>query len=357
MRVLLGMSGGVDSSAAAVILKNKGFDVVGLSINFFENSNINKFFNNDLKKNIEHASKICHILGIEHNIVDAAEEFKNKVIDFFSTEYLAGRTPFICLECNNKIKWPIMRKKAEQFNCDYIATGHYVNIKNLNSFYYIIKGRDEAKDQSFFLWGIPQEILKKTIFPIGDYTKYEVKEIIARYMPEISEKKESTGICFLKDPDYRPFLKSYIEQNNININKGAFTDDKGKVLGYHNGYPFYTIGQRRGLNLKTNKAVYVKDISLKSNIIILSDKKNLYVNKILVNEYSIVNKNDFDKEITIKIRYRKQATPGKVYFINENEALINLSDPLDSIAPGQSAVFYNKERVLGGGIIKSSFNS
>src|SRR3989304_5987100 len=206
MKVLLGMSGGVDSSAAAILLKEKGYEVIGISLKFWDNSTHKNYIDKSLEKNIRDAEAIAKIIGIKHYIVDLRATYKNVVVNYFVGDYLKGRTPFPCIICNREMKWPALHSKMREFGCDAIATGHYVNILQENNHYYITKGIDENKDQSFFLWPLSQEILKNAIFPLGTWRKTDVKTLVKKYYPGLEKKKESTGVCFLDDSDYRQFL-------------------------------------------------------------------------------------------------------------------------------------------------------
>lgn len=351
MRILVGMSGGIDSSAAAILLKEQGHDVVGVSFNFYDGSADNDFFDINHKKSIVEATGFAGKIGITHHIVDVKNEFKDIVINYFIKEYLHGRTPFPCIICNNQVKWPYLIAKAEELHCDYIATGHYVNIEKEDEKFYITKGFDEEKDQSFFLWGLGQDILKKVLFPLGKLNKQKARDIVGQIMPEILEKKESTGICFLNNPDYRSFLKSYIDTMSLGIKEGEFINSEGEVIGKHQGYPFYTVGQRRGLGVVSSSPTYVTKIIKETNNVVLGSKEDLYKRKFIVNNYHIINPGDFNNEVTVKIRYRKQNTLAMVEVVDQNILHVRLQEPLDAVAPGQAAVFYKNNRVLGGGFI------
>lgn len=342
MKVLLGMSGGIDSSISALFLQEQGYDVVGVSFRFLESD-----------AHFEDAVKLAEKLKIHHFILDARKEFQETVIDYFTSEYLAGRTPFPCAKCNNHLKWRLIFEQAERLNCEKVAMGHYVNIVEENNQFFISEGKDKDKDQSFFLWGLSQEQLKRIIFPLGNYLKSEVKEIAEkRGFFALKEKKESMGACFCSG-DYRPFLISQIENPEKYFKQGNFMDENGTILGTHNGYPLFTVGQRRGFGLQLNKAMFVKEIRPKVNEIILAPLKNMYRTSFFVKDYRLINPafitDDFD--ITVKIRYRKQSNLCKIVIIDKNTLRVDLKEPLESIASGQTAVFYDGEKVLGGGFI------
>ena len=342
MKVLLGMSGGIDSSMSALFLLEQGYDVIGVSFRFLEDDN-----------HFDDAVKLAEKLKIHHFILDARKEFQETVIDYFTSEYLAGRTPFPCAKCNNHLKWRLIFEQAKRLGCDKVAMGHYVNIVEDNNQFYISEGNDKDKDQSFFLWGLSQEQLKQIIFPLGNYLKSEVKEIAEKHgFFTLKEKKESMGACFCSG-DYRPFLR--LQNNNPEkyFKKGNFIDENGAILGTHNGYPLFTVGQRRGFGLQLNKAMFVKEIRPQTNEVILAPLKNMYRTEFDVNDYRLINTTfiNNNQHITVKIRYRKQSNLCKITIIDDNLLKVQLLEPLESIASGQTAVFYDGEKVLGGGFI------
>ncbi len=343
---LLGMSGGTDSSVAAMLLLEQGYNVIGVTFRFWDDENA--------QKHLADAQETAQKLGIKHIVYDAREEFQSQVVDYFVQEYLAGRTPVPCTRCNNELKWKILSSLAETYNCRHIATGHYCRIEENNHHYYIAQGVDADKDQSFFLWGLSQEILSKIIFPLGELTKTEVRQIAAsKGFAQVASKKDSIGVCFCPH-DYRSFLRNRLPDNAFS--KGNFVDEAGVILGAHEGYPFYTVGQRRGLGLQLNKAVFVKEIHPEENIVVLASLKSLYKTNIFLRDYNLINPTDFssDFDTIVKIRYRKQATPCRVFIKDNDELMVELAEPLEAIAPGQAAVFYRDGMVLGGGIITNT---
>lgn len=342
MKVILGMSGGIDSSMSALFLQEQGYDVIGVSFRFLEDD-----------AHFEDAVKLAEKLNIHHFILDARKEFQETVIDYFTSEYLAGRTPFPCAKCNNHLKWRLIFEQAERLECEKVAMGHYVKIEEENNHFFISEGKDKEKDQSFFLWGLSQEDLKRIIFPLGDYLKSEVKQMAEkRGFVSLKEKKESMGACFCND-DYRPFLRSQIENPNKYFKQGNFVDEFGNIIGSHNGYPLFTVGQRRGFGLQLNKAMFVKEIRTEKNEVVLAPLKNMYRTVFEVKDYRLIHSSLFsdDFDVTVRIRYRKQNNVGRIIIIDENTLKVELKEPLESIAPGQTAVFYREEKVLGGGFI------
>ncbi len=344
-RVLLGMSGGTDSSVAAMLLLEQGYEVIGITFRFWEKEE---------NTHLQDAANLAGKLGIKHVVFDAREIFHQTIIQYFVQEYLAGRTPFPCAKCNNELKWNLIFQEAERLNCSKVAMGHYANIVKEDNHFFISEGTDKDKDQSFFLWGLNQKQLSRIIFPLGKLLKKEIREIAGQKgFDYIASKKDSIGACFCPE-DYRPFLKSQLNNPEDYIYPGYFKDEEGRILGKHKGYPLYTVGQRRGLGIHLNKAVYVKEILPKENTVVLVPLSSLYKNSFTVKDFQIVDKelfsNDFDTQT--RIRYRKQNTLSRLHFMTNNRIKVELAEPLESIAPGQTAVFYRDNKVLGGGFIE-----
>ena len=339
------MSGGTDSSVAAMLLLDAGYEVTGVTFRFFEKDNNTEY--------LDDARELCSRLGIPHITYDLRDRFKKYIIDYFIKEYMTGRTPVPCTLCNNYLKWPILKEIADREGIYHIATGHYVQKTFSNGYWHIINGTDPDKDQSFFLWGLPQEILKRMLLPLGGMTKTRIREIAAeRGFIKAATKKDSLGVCFCP-MDYRTFLK-----NNVNpekIKPGIFCDEEGNRIGTHEGFPFYTIGQRRGLGIHLNKAIFVKEIIPAENKVIISDNiKNLEQNEMWLTDWAITNPDILIRmdDVIVKIRYRKQANRCRVEKTEDGLLHVILHEPLASIAPGQAAAFYRGNMVLGGGIIK-----
>jgi tRNA-specific 2-thiouridylase len=343
-RILLGMSGGTDSSVAAILLMEKGYEVLGITFRFCEEGE---------NHHLEDAKKLAKNLGIEHISYDARQIFKDKIVNYFVGEYLRGRTPFPCAKCNNELKWKLILDEADRLNCSKVAMGHYVQIVSENNLFYIHEGVDPDKDQSFFLWGLKQNQLARIIFPLGDYYKTQIRKIAAQKgFLNIAEKKDSLGACFCAG-DYRDFISTQLNEPKKYIYKGEFIDELGNKLGEHKGYPLYTVGQRRGL-IHLNRKVFVKEIRPDTKQVVLAPLSAMYKTQFDIQNINIVDKIQFsnDFNISVRIRYRKQNTLCRVQFINEYEASVILKEPLESIAPGQTAVFYRDGKVLGGGFIK-----
>ncbi len=342
-RVLLGMSGGTDSSVSALLLKEAGYDVTGVTFRFLSSN-----FDGALSDAVEMAARV----GIPHIVYDATSVFKEKIISYFVDEYLQGKTPVPCVLCNNQLKWPLLAKLADELGIEYISTGHYVQKEAIGDCVYITCGKDPDKDQSFFLWGLGQDIINRMVLPLGRMTKQEVRKLAEdRGFKHISKKKDSLGVCFCPG-DYRRFLKGYLPENSIQ--GGVFVDSQGNYMGKHSGYPLYTIGQRRGLGLNLNEAVFVKDIYPATNTVVLSPLRELYKSEILLRDVNYVSDIDFQEEVICRVRYRKQSARCKVEMLPDRKARVVLLEPEHSLAPGQSAVFYQGDRVIGGGIIENS---
>ena len=342
-RVLLGMSGGTDSSVAALLLQDAGYEVVGVTFRFYEKNGSTEY--------LDDARQLCHRLGIEHIVSDQREIFQSTIIDYFIREYMAGHTPVPCTLCNNYLKWPLLRQIADEMGIYYLATGHYVQKQQIDGFWHIINGVDEDKNQSFFLWGLPQDILERMVLPLGGLTKQCVREIAQeRGFIKVAHKKDSLGVCFCP-MDYRSFLKDMVPTEAIQ--KGKYVDAKGNFIAWHQGYPFYTVGQRRGLGINLNQAVFVKEIVPAENKVVLGDLKSLERTQMRLKDWNMVNPSLLlgKDDVVVKIRYRKQANHCTVTLQPDNTLLVCLHEPLTAIAPGQAAAFYRGELLLGGGII------
>lgn len=339
------MSGGTDSSVAAMLLKDAGYEVTGVTFRFYEKDSCTEY--------LDDAKALCEELGIPHLIYDAREIFKTQIIDYFIREYMSGQTPVPCTLCNNYLKWPLLQQLADELDIWHFATGHYVQKAQIDGYWHITAGKDPDKDQSFFLWGLPQPTIARMLLPMGALTKTRVREIAEqRGFLKAARKRDSLGVCFCP-MDYRSFLKAQLPEGSIT--PGKFYDEKGNLLGKHKGYPFYTIGQRRGLGIHLNKAIFVKEIIPETNRVILSDNltalehSEMYLKNWNVNNPEALFGNHPD--LIVKIRYRKQANHCTVTPLPDGRLHVKLHEPLASIAAGQAAAFYRGDVVLGGGII------
>ena len=333
-RVLIGMSGGVDSSVAAYLLKKEGYEVVGLTMSLFPKEN---------DTSIIDAKQVCQKLNIEHYIVDYTKEFNNKVIKNFIKCYQNAQTPNPCIECNKYLKFGLMWQKAQELNCDYIATGHYASIKD-NKLCRI----DSPKDQSYFLYKIDKSILPHILFPLNKYiNKDEIRKIAEEQNLCVYNKKDSQDICFIPHNDYSSFL----EQNLDNLpNKGDFIYH-GKVIGQHKGLIYYTIGQRKGLGISYLHPLYVISLNKENNQVILGDEEELYTKIVNITDINILV-DKLPSKAQAKIRYKSKLTSCNIEIIDNNNLRIIFDEPVKSVTPGQSLVLYDNDIVLGGGIIK-----
>ena len=369
-RVLLGMSGGTDSSVAAMRLLEAGYEVIGVTFRFYELNGSTEY--------LEDARNLAERLGIRHITYDAREIFARQIIEYFVQEYLAGRTPVPCTLCNNYLKWPLLAKIADEMGIFYIATGHYAQNIQLNETFYITYAADSDKDQTFFLWGLKQDILNRMLLPMGDITKAEARAWAAEHgFRKVATKKDSIGVCFCP-MDYRTFLKDWLVRNgqmlvsnseaSINnsqtsgsdkqtwsdrIRRGRFVDEKGNFIAWHEGYPFYTIGQRRGLGIHLNRPVFVKEIDPEKNEVMLASLSSLEKTEMWLKDWNLVNQERTlgRSDIIVKIRYRKQENHGTITVTSDHLLNVQLHEPLTAIAPGQAAAFYGDGLLLGGGII------
>ena len=361
-RILVAMSGGVDSTVAALNLHESGYEVVGVTMKTWDYSSSGtsqKETGCCSLDSINDARNVAVRWKFHHIILDLREEFEEHIIGNFVSEYLRGRTPNPCVLCNTYIKWEALLKRADNLDCEFIATGHYAGLKKQNNRFYITKGIDEHKDQSYVLWGIEQRELARTIFPLGGFTKDEIKKTaISHGLEEIANKSESYEICFIPDNNYRRFLRHKAGNEINNLDNGKFISTDGKILGYHRGYPFYTIGQRKGLGIAADAPLYVVEICPENNTIVLGYEHELLQSAMRVTDLKMMKYESLEKEkeATIKIRYKD---PGRNCLIipeKDRNVYVHLKTPAHAITPGQSAVFYEGIDIIGGGIIMKAFD-
>ncbi len=356
--VIVAMSGGVDSSVAAALLLERGYRVIGITMKMFNYEKVGG--------NIHRESSCCGLdsfndarmvavkLGIPHYIVDYSESFNKEVIANFVDEYKNGRTPNPCVICNQKIKWGVLLKKAETLGADYIATGHYARVvlNEQSNRYQIVRAKDSSKDQTYALWGLSQKALSKTIFPLGDFTKLEVRELAAKYNLKTATKEESFEICFVPDNDYRRFLEERFEVMNETI-KGGVILLNGKTVGRHDGIAFYTIGQRSGIGAHGEK-VYVSEIDPFRNIIQIGKDTDLLHKELLAANVNLVSVERIldNTKVQAMVRYKDTPSSAIVTQISDRKIHLIFEQPKRAITPGQSLVMYDDDRLVGGGVIE-----
>ncbi len=358
-RVIVAMSGGVDSSVAAAILHKKGYEVIGITMKtwgFMEVGGAPKHESGCCSLDaIFDAKNVAGKFGIPHYTVDFTKSFEKEVINNFVDEYLAGRTPNPCVVCNRKIKWEELLMKADHLDAKYIATGHYgyVEYDEENNRYMLKKGVDAKKDQSYALWGLTQESLSRTILPLGEFTKEEIRIMAEEFDLKTANKPDSQEICFVADNNYERFLRERIPDVIDNIEQGDLVY-KDKNIGQHRGIPFYTIGQRKGLGVALGKPVYVKKIDKENNIIEIGDKEDIqeYITNVTDLNYLSVDNLEKGSLVYAKIRYNDKATEAIVTESSADRIQIKFTSPKNAVTPGQSCVIYNENGyVLAGGII------
>ena len=355
-KVMVAMSGGIDSTVAALMLHQQGYEVVGITMKTWDYAtagggkketgccNLDSF--NDAR-----AAAVHH--GFPHFILDIRDEFGDFVIENFVEEYLAGRTPNPCVMCNTHIKWRALLKRANAMDCDFIATGHYAKVREENSRFVISKGLDETKDQSYVLWGLQQDLLSRTLLPLGGFRKTEIRQMAHDFgYPELAKKSESYEICFVPDNDYRGFLKRKVEGLEEKLADGHFVDRSGKVLGKHKGYPFYTVGQRKGLDIALGKPAFVTEIIPETNTVVLGEEEDLNRTEMTVGKINMIKYDHIPEgmESNVKIRYKDKGSLATLHPV-DNQVKVRFYADAKGVAPGQSAVFYEGDDVIGGGTI------
>jgi len=367
MKIAIAMSGGVDSSTAAAILKQQGHELIGFTMQLWnQRRNISVDENGDplpsrccSLDDVYDARRVAESLEIPFYVLNLEKEFENAVVEPFVQSYLSGETPIPCVACNSRLKFSALDKLAQSLGCDKVATGHYARIEfdENSKIYRLYRSRNHWKDQSYFLWELTQEQLSRAIFPLGDMTKSEVREVARKLCLYTADKPESQEICFVPDGDYAGFIERYLKaENRIQEipQSGEIVNSEGEVLGMHRGIHHYTVGQRRGLGISHQKPLYVLKIEKAKNQIIVGQEEELFSSEFIVRDVNWIIFNEPPSDVVraqVKVRYRHEPAMASIYSLPENKAKIIFDQPQRAITPGQAAVFYDGEQVLGGGWI------
>lgn len=356
-KVVIGMSGGVDSSVAAYLLKKQGYDVVGATMQIWQDEDV------DTKEDnggccglsaVDDARRVANDLDIPYYVMNFKKEFKEKVMDYFVDEYIQGRTPNPCIACNRYVKWESLLNRSLEIGADYIATGHYAQIEKLqNGRYALKKSATSAKDQTYALYNLTQYQLAHTLMPVGQYTKDEIRQIAEEISLKVANKPDSQEICFIPDNNYAKFIE---ENTEVNLPEGNFVDLDGNVIGRHKGITHYTIGQRKGLNLSMGHPVFVTEIRTETNEVVIGNADDVFANKLIANNINYMSIEDLEgkMQVTAKIRYSHQGDLCTIEKIEDGCVLCTFEEPQRAITPGQAVVFYDGEYVVGGGTIVKS---
>lgn len=345
------MSGGIDSTATCLMLREMGYEVIGLTMWVWGEEPLE-------------ARRLAERLGITHYLVDEREAFRREVVQNFIDEYLCGRTPNPCVMCNPLFKFRILREWADRLGCELMATGHYISLEHRDGKHYVVTGDDHLKDQSYFLWRLPQEVLRRCLFPLGHYTKQQVRQYLRDHGLTVkAEEGESMEVCFIQG-DYRDFLRQQCPDLEQRIGPGWFVNSEGMKLGEHQGFPFYTIGQRRGLGIALGKPAFVLRINPQKNTVMLGDAEQLRADYMLIEQLQLVDEaevmqasnqsaHDGEGGLSVRIRYRSKPIPCQLIKADDGQTLVRFLAEASAIAPGQSAVFYIGQRLVGGAYIAS----
>jgi len=344
-RVLLGYSGGIDSTAVALMLQEQGYTVIGMTMRVWDSPKLNA--------STEEAVEMAKKIGIEHHVIDVREAFRKEVVQFFIDEYKAGRTPNPCVMCNPLFKFKLLDKWADEYNCATIATGHYAKIVNESGKYYIETGLDAKKDQSYFLWRLSQAQLSRLRFPLSPFTKPEVRDYLeSKGYTKKASGGESMEVCFISG-DYRDFLREQAPEIDKEMGDGLFVDSEGSKVGMHKGAPYYTVGQRRGLDLALGYPTYVLKINAAHNTVIVGESSKLAAKYMIIDQLQIVDMPTLlaTKNLTVCIRYHSTPLACQLALLEDGRMVVRFDEEALAVTPGQSAVFYSGHRMLGGAFI------
>lgn len=353
-KVAVGMSGGVDSSVAAYLLKKQGYDVIGVTMQIWQDEDTF-----DMSEHggccglsaVDDARRVASMLDIPYYVLNFKKEFKENVIDYFMDEYMHARTPNPCIACNRYVKWEALLMRAMELGCDYIATGHYARVCRLeNGRYALKKSATAKKDQTYALYNLTQNQLSKTLMPVGEFTKEEIRCIAKEIGLNVANKPDSMEICFIPDNDYAGFIE---RETGIHFETGNFVDKEGNVLGRHNGLIHYTVGQRKGLGLSLGAPAFVLELRPKTNEVVIGTNEDTFHDCLIANKVNFMSVEGLDCEMTVtaKIRYSHQGEVCKIRMTGEDEITCSFINPVRAITPGQAVVFYQDDIVVGGATI------
>ncbi|MBI3580642.1 MAG: tRNA 2-thiouridine(34) synthase MnmA [Nitrospinae bacterium] len=347
-KVLVAMSGGVDSSVAAALLLKGGYEPIGVTMRLWDQpETAEKRRGCCSLDDVNDARMVADQLGIPHYTLNMRDEFRANVVDYFVGEYLAGRTPNPCIACNRVMKFDLLLKKARQLDAQKLATGHYARISKTGGVYSLLRGADSSKDQSYFLFDVPQQTLADVLFPVGDMTKENVRKTAERLGLKTAEKAESQEICFVPDDDYEKFIRSMAPD----VKEGEFVNRLGEKIGTHKGVPFYTVGQRRRLGVSAGERMYVTAIRPESNAVVLGAEAELWTDLMVVQNPIFRRPVEDGNSADVQVRYRSAPVRAAIKLLGENRAELKFEKPVRAVAPGQAAVFYEGDAVVGGGWI------
>lgn len=353
-KVAVGMSGGVDSSVAAYLLKKQGYDVIGITMQIWQDEDPLKMAENEGccgLSAVDDARRVANILDIPFYVLNFKKEFKVNVIDYFMDEYIQGRTPNPCIACNRYVKWEALLNRATELGCDYIATGHYARIKKLeNGRYALCNSVTSRKDQTYALYNLTQEQLSRTLFPVGEYEKEEIRKIAEEIGLLVANKPDSMEICFVPDNDYAGYIE---RETGKEFSKGNFVDKDGNILGEHRGLIHYTVGQRKGLGISLGVPAFVLELKPDTNEVVIGTNEDTFHDSLVANKVNFMSIDKLGDEMTVtaKIRYSHKGEVCKIRMRGEDEVVCSFISPVRAITPGQAVVFYQDDVVVGGATI------